>query len=164
MFRKSLLVAAATLFALPVFADGITVTDAYARSAGKMAKTGAAFMVIENHGAEADRLIAAASDSAGKVELHTHQIDANGVAQMMEVKEGFEIPAGGHHALARGGDHIMLMGLAQPLAQGDTVHLTLTFEKAGAVAIDVPVDLERQDGAMDGMQMEGTGHGHGASN
>ncbi|MDR0809326.1 MAG: copper chaperone PCu(A)C [Gemmobacter sp.] len=161
MFRKSLLVAAATLFTLPAFAEDITVTGAYARSTGRMAKTGGAFMVIENHGAEADRLLAAASDSAAKVELHGHKIDDNGVAQMIEVKEGFAVPAGGHHALARGGDHIMLMGLTRPLAQGDTVHMTLTFERAGIVTIDVPVDLERQDDEAGGMQ--DTGHNHGST-
>jgi len=42
--------------------------------------------------------------------------------------------------------------------------LTLTFEKAGAMQVEVPVDLVRQDGMMGGMQGEGMGHKHGASN
>ena len=91
--RKSLLTAGAfTLFTLPAMAEGIMITDAYARSSSP--KAGAAFLVIENHGEDADRLISAASDVAARVELHTHEIDANGVAKMMEVEEGFAIEAG----------------------------------------------------------------------
>jgi copper(I)-binding protein len=104
---------------------------------------------------------------AQRVELHTHRADSAGNMQMVEVKEGFAIPAHGSHALARGGDHVMFLGLNRGLAQGDMVDVTLTFEKAGEVTIKVPVDLERQDGP--GMQMgggmgEGQMHKHGASN
>lgn len=136
------------LVSAPVFAE-ITVSDAYARVAGKMAKAGAAFMVIENSG-EADRLIAASSDVAKKVELHTHKDMGEGVMRMVHVEEGFEIPAGGTHLLARGGDHVMFMGLNHGLDHGDMVTVTLTFEKAGDMTLDIPVDLERQDshGAM----------------
>lgn len=167
----SLATAAATAAALaclglPALADGIVISDAYARSAGAMAKTGAAFMVIENQGPTDDRLLAAASDVAQRVELHTHKATADGVMQMMAVPEGFAIPAQGRHALARGGDHVMFLGLTRKLQQGDSIAVTLTFEKAGAVTVEIPVDLQRQDG-METMPMDGTmpqhGHGHGHS-
>lgn len=62
----------------------------------------------------------------------------------------------------------MLMGLNGPLAQGDSFKLTLTFEKAGEITIDVPVDLTRDEGGMMQGGMMGHGHGHahgqGASN
>ena len=136
---------ALALTATPLFAETtpIHIVDAYARVSGPAAKSGAAFMVIENQGVEADRLIDAASDAAVRVELHTHISDGNGVMQMRHVPDGFAIPAGESHSLQRGGDHVMLMGLSRPLADGDTVTLTLTFEKAGEVVIDVPVDLDR---------------------
>ena len=79
-----------------------------------------------------------------KVELHTHKQDANGVMQMMEVEEGFVVPANGMHALKRGGDHIMLMGLKRPLEQGEEITVTLTFEKAGEMEVQIPVDRERK--------------------
>jgi len=152
---------AAAAFALPAFAaDTITVTDPYARVSTMMSKSGAAFMVIENHGAEDDRLVAAASDIAARVELHTHQADANGVMKMIEVEEGFAIPAGGSHALARGGDHVMFMGLNRSLQHGDTVAVTLTFEKAGDITLEIPVDLERKP-MMGGQMQQGMGHGNG---
>ena len=159
---------AALVFALSAFAaqaqthDVLQVMDPYARTSGAGATSGAAFMVIENHGTTDDRLVAAASDVAEKVELHTHKQDANGVMQMLHVPEGFVIPAGGSHALARGGDHVMFLGLKTSLAHGDTVAVTLTFEKAGEMQVQVPVDLERKPmhgGGMQGGKMDHSGHG-----
>ena len=144
MMKSVLAGAVALILATPVFAD-IDVVDAYARAASPTAKAGAAFMVIRNTGSEDDRLIAAASDIAARVELHTHKDMGEGVMKMMHVEEGFAVPAGDMHALARGGDHVMFMGLTRPMAQGDTVTVTLTLEKAGEVVVDIPVDLERED-------------------
>ena len=160
---KTLLAAgAAALFALPAFADSkIMVNDAYARASGMMATAGAAFMQIENHGDEDDQLIDARSDIAKKVELHTHKIDDQGVAKMLHVPEGFTIPAGGMHALARGGDHVMFMGLNDKMEDGKMVTVTLVFEKAGEVTIEVPVDLQRKP--MNGaMKMDHSKMGSGA--
>ncbi|MBO9478444.1 copper chaperone PCu(A)C [Shimia sp. R11_0] len=162
MSFKTIALAATTAlsFALPAFAQSaITVEDPYARVAGKMAKAGAAFMVIENSGDEDDRLISAASDVAKRTELHTHKENAEGHMQMLHVKEGFVIPAGGTHALARGGDHVMFMGLTQGLDHGDIVNVTLIFEKAGEVALEIPVDLERK--ADHGAMKHGDHAGHG---
>jgi len=136
----------ALAFALPAFAGDITIEDAYARSSGMSAKAGAAFFVVHNAGAEDDQLIDATSDVAKVVELHTHKDMGDGVMKMMHVPEGFTIPAGGEHALARGGDHVMFMGLNKGFEQGDTVTVTLTFEKAGDITVDIPIDLERKDG------------------
>lgn len=147
--RTLLAAAAATLcLTLPAAAqDGVHIKDAYARAS---AASGAVFLTIENHQTDEDRLISAASDVAKRVELHTHKEDTNGVMQMMEVPEGFVVPGNGEHALARGGDHVMLMGLNRVLNTGDVVTLTLTFEKAGAVTVEVPVDNERTGGPMGG--------------
>lgn len=145
--------AAAFTFATAALAgDTIMVDDPYARASTRMSGSGAAFMVLMNHGAEDDRLVSASSDVAEKVELHTHKENADGVMQMLEVEEGFPVPAGGMHALARGGDHVMFLGLKRPLAQGDTVTVTLTFEKAGDITVDIPVDLERKP--KHGMKMK----------
>ena len=145
MFNKTLLSGAVALFlASPAFAE-IAVQDAYARSASPTAKTGAAFMMIQNSGDTADRLIGVSSEAAARVELHTHEEDANGIMRMIHVEEGFELPAGGMIAMQRGGKHVMLMGLTDALEQGETIAITLTFEAAGDLTVDVPVDLERQD-------------------
>jgi copper(I)-binding protein len=151
MTRFQTLVAAATaaLLSFPAFAhDGVRITDAYARSMGGIGASGAIFFLMENHAMEDDRLIGAASDVAQKVELHTHKAGADGVMQMMHVPEGFPIAAMESHALERGGDHVMLMGLTRDLKDGDIISLTLTFERSGDQVIEVPVDNARKPGAM----------------
>lgn len=157
MFKTSFLAgAAALMLALPAFAE-IRIDDAYARSASPNAKSGAAFMLIHNDG-EADWLIAAQSDAAMRTELHTH-LEDNGVMRMVHVEEGFELPANDMIALERGGKHVMLMGLTAPMIQGEMITVTLTFEKAGDVVVEIPVDLERQEHG--GMQQGGMKHGAG---
>jgi len=161
MKRTLAAVAALTLaFATPMFAhDGVHVEDPYARAASPSAVTGAIFLEIVNHSTtHPDRLVAARSDVAERVELHTHQEDAAGVMTMVHVPEGFPIAPGETHALARGGDHIMLIGLKRPLVQGDVVTVTLTFEREGDMVIEVPVDSDRKPAMGGGHGM----HKHGA--
>ena len=64
--------------------------------------------------------------------------------KMLHLMEGILVPAGGMHALERGGDHVMFMGLNAPMTQGDLIAVTLVFETAGEIEITVPVDLDRQ--------------------
>ncbi len=137
---------AALFAAAPAFAQDITIVDAYARSASPAAKTGAAFLVIENHTDHDDRLIGVASPAAKMVQLHTHKENADGVMSMVHVEEGFALPEGGAITMQRGGEHVMFMGLTGPFEQGAMIPLTLTFEKAGEMEIEVPVDLERKPG------------------
>ncbi|MFU8777213.1 MAG: copper chaperone PCu(A)C [Roseovarius sp.] len=153
---KLFAVLAATALAAPALAQEIHVLDTYARSASPTAKTGAAFMLIENIGDADDRLIGATSPAAQKAELHTH-IEEGGVMKMVHVEEGFAIPAGETLVLQRGGAHVMMMGLTESFEQGKIVPLTLVFEKSGEIVVDVPVDLARKPD-------QGHGHGHGAGN
>lgn len=146
---KTFAAAAITAFvAVPAFAGDIMIKDAYARSATKMSKSGAAFMMIMNNTDQDDRVVSARAEIAKRVELHTHIDAGNGVMQMREVEGGFPVEAGGMRHLMRGGDHVMLMGLTQPMLHGDIVTVTLVFEKAGEITLDIPVDLERKGEIM----------------
>lgn len=148
---------AACICLLPVIghATEIAVSDPYARVSRPGAPTGAAFMVITNNGTSADRLVSASSEVAKRVELHTHVDQGDGVMKMVEIEEGIPIAAGASHAMKRGGDHVMFMGLVEPLEQGGQVVVTLTFEEAGDVEVTIPVDNERKpDHGMAGS------HGH----
>lgn len=129
--------------AFPAFADdSIQIKDAYARILPG-AKAGAIFMTIENHGATEDRLIQTTADIADMAEPHAHEMLDDGTMHMGKIEEPLAIPAQGSHALARGGEHIMLMGLGRIPAQGESFALTLTFEHAGMVTLNVPVDNTR---------------------
>ena len=151
MFTKTSALMGLAFACLPfaAFAESqITIHHQYAVSAAG-SPSGAAFMVIHNEGDTADRLIDVRSDVAERTELHTHLME-NGIAKMRRVEGGFEIPAGSAHELARGGDHVMLMQLMNPLNEGDTFPLTLVFEQAGEMVIDVTV--QAQAPAMDHSQ------------
>jgi copper(I)-binding protein len=159
ILKVAALAATLTLPAMfPAFAhDGVHVEDPYLRVSGAMAQSAAAFMRLENHSATEIRLIEARSDSAARVELHTHLQDANGVMRMVEVKDGIAIPPKGQHMLMRGGDHVMFLGLKAPLAHGDQVPVTLVFDNGEVIDVIVPVDLERAPEAG------GHGQGHGGA-
>lgn len=146
----------ASVLALPAMAE-IEVHDAYAITSRPGAPTGAAFLVIHNHGGPDDHLLSVSSPVARMVELHTHMMDANGMAQMSAAPEGWDIPADGELILQRGAEHVMFMGITQPFEDGTTFPLTLHFEVAGDVTIEVPVDLSRL-GGDDGMQMDMSDH------
>jgi hypothetical protein len=158
---KITLAALTALIALPAFAhDGVHINNPYARVIGGVGASGAVFFEIENHQDVDDRLISAATDVAERAELHTHK-EEGGVMKMMHVLEGFAVPALGFHSLARGGDHVMLMGLRSELKSGDVIDLTLTFELAREVTVQAVIDNDRkpEDGAvghdMSGHDMDG---------
>ncbi len=144
MSLKSTLIASLTAlaFATPALAE-IEIHDQYARSSNAMA--GAAFMVIHNHGDTDDHLLNVTSDAAQRVELHTHIEDENGVMRMTHVEEGFVLPAGGELRMQRGSDHVMFMGLTAPFEQDNIITITLIFENAGEVIVEIPVDQDWVD-------------------
>jgi copper(I)-binding protein len=92
---------------------------------------------MHNFGAEADRLLGAATPAAGRVEIHA--MEMVGDVMRMRPIAGVDIPAGGSAALVRGGRHLMLLDLPQPLVAGGHFELTLRFQRAGAVRVTVPV-------------------------
>ncbi len=149
---------ALALSTMPAIAGDMMILDPYMRTSGPSAKSGAAFMRIANQGATDDVLISATSDVAKKVELHTHIDAGNGVVQMRKVEDGFTVPAQSIHMLARGGDHIMFMGLTRQINDGDMITVTLTFEKAGEMTVEIPVDLKRKP-AADPVQMDHSNNG-----
>lgn len=153
MKLTTILTAATTAMLLastPLLAQEIMIEHSYIRSSTPTSPTAAAFFVMMNHSEQDDRLVSVASEVTEKVELHRHSEDANGVMRMGQIEGGVALAAGESHAFARGGDHVMFMGLNRPLEQGSAVTVTLTFEKAGDVVIEVPVDHERRPdhGAM----------------
>jgi periplasmic copper chaperone A len=142
----------------------ITVDQPYARATPAGAATGAAYMTLTNKSRAADRLTAASSSVADKVQIHEMAV-TNGIMQMRELANGLPVPAGGSVVLKPGGYHVMLMGLKKPLKAGDTFPLTLTFEKAGNISVTVPVQAmdatkDNKGGSMGG-NMGGTGSGGG---
>jgi len=151
MMRLSLIAAAyAAGLAAAAAAEpsAIAVTDAWARATPPGAKTGAAYVTVTNTGKAADRLMSAATPVAGAAQLHT-TLTENGVMKMRPVA-AIDLKPGASVTLKPGGMHLMLMDLKQPLKQGESFPLALTFEKAGKIEADVTV---QKAGAMSSMDM-----------
>ena len=132
----------------------LRIAHPYARPTPPGARTGGAYFTVRNAGKAADRLTRVASPAARVVELHSMTMD--GTLMKMRPVAGIDIPAGGQVVLGSGGYHVMLIDLARPLAAGDKVPLSLTFERAGT--IDVVADVE--PAAARGAPAQGTAHGH----
>jgi copper(I)-binding protein len=94
-------------------------------------------MTLRNTGAAADRLLAASTAVAGTVELHT--VVKEGDVMRMRAVPAIDVPAGRAVTLQPGGLHVMLMNLRRPLAPGESIELSLVFEKAGRRTVTLPV-------------------------
>lgn len=140
-FKTFLMAACLSVTCTMARAAEVQINDAYLRVSNPMAA--AAFLEITNLSDQDDRLIALRSEVAARVELHAHREDTNGVMQMIHLEEGIALPAGATHALKRGGDHVMFMGLTHPLEEGEAVPVTFVFEQAGEVTVEIPVDQSR---------------------
>jgi periplasmic copper chaperone A len=115
----------------------VVITDAWARASLGSAPNSAAYMTLEATGAEGDRLIGGATPAAERVELHVHLMEGD-IARMRQV-DAVEVAPGSPTVLAPGGLHVMLINLVAPLEEGASLPLTLVFERAGAVELEIPV-------------------------
>lgn len=129
-------VALSTLSAQALAQAALKVEAAWARPTVDGQAAGGGFLKITG-GASADRLLSVSAGVSKTTELHTMEMDGN-VMRMRPI-EALDIPAGATVELKPGGRHVMFMGLAQPLKVGTSFPLTLRFEKAGEVKVDVQV-------------------------
>jgi copper(I)-binding protein len=121
------------------FAAGdITVSGGFTRATLANAQVGAGYMTITNAGSAPDRLLAVKSEVSPTVELHNMSVK-DGMMTMAEAEGGIEVPARGSVSLAPGGYHVMFIGPNQPFKEGECVALTLTFETAGELAVQLNV-------------------------
>lgn len=122
-----------------VSAQNLEISSAWTRATVESAKVGGGYITIKNTGDEADRLIAASADFTNGVELHEMTL-VDDVMRMRPLEGGISIPAGGEVTLKPGGQHLMFIGLKQPLVEGGKVPVSLTFEKAGDVFISFKIN------------------------
>ena len=163
MRRASALAALAALLIMPVALPTVQAGEAAIEIMHPWAKPSlpnrpaAAYFGIHNNGDEDDRLTGASVEGAAKVEMHD-VVTENDVVKMVPLP-AIEVPAGGMAHLGPGGMHLMVMGLEVPLEEGETVPVTLIFEKAGEVEVELTVG--RMMPAHEGYAGH-SGHDHGA--
>jgi periplasmic copper chaperone A len=120
-------------------ASDIMVMNAMARaSLTPVAKSGAVYFSIMNHGADDDVLVSISTPVATSAEVHETQMEGD-VMKMRALEKPLFIAAGSTIKLEPGGLHVMLTGLKGPLKKGQVVALELMFEKAGVLKLDVSV-------------------------
>ena len=90
--------------------------------------------MIMNHGSSDKALIGAKSPAFSRIELHTHETDANGMMRMMRV-DNYALPGNGTINLQPGGKHLMLFDYTGKA--GDTVAVTLIFDDGDRKTISV---------------------------
>jgi periplasmic copper chaperone A len=126
----------ASAFAQTAKVGDIQIDGAWARATVAGQKVAGGFVKIDNKGG-ADKLLSARADVGAATELHTMSMDG-GTMRMRKV-DAIEVPAKATTELKPGGLHIMFIDLKKQLAVGDTVPVTLRFEKAGEVKVDFKV-------------------------
>lgn len=140
-------------------AGGLKIARPWARVTVPGQQAGGAFFSVQNTGAAADRLLGASSPAAARVELHTMSMEGN-VMKMREVS-AIELPAGRSVDLQPStAQHLMLSGLKAPLKLGDKVPLTLRFEKAGEVKVELKVEAATPSPVKPPLESASGGHGH----
>lgn len=132
----------------------IIVERPWARATPAGARTGAVYVTLINNGSSSDSLLSAATPVADQVQFHSAS-EENGVSRMREMRS-VEVTPGAQVAFSPGGLHIMVVGLKQPLKEGQSFALTLNFEKAGKIEVMVPI---AKVGAMQGGSMGSMPHG-----
>lgn len=100
-------------------------------------RSGAIYLSIENEGKAADRLLSLTS-TAGSVAIHS--MSMQGAIMKMHEMDNLPLPPAAKVVMkAHGNYHLMLTGLKKPLVAGDKIPLTMTFERAGKLEVQVQV-------------------------
>jgi len=121
-----------------VKAGSLEIVHPWSRATPGGAHVAVGYVTVANKGAAPDRLVSAAAEISDKADIHEAGMK-DGVMSMKRV-DGIAIASGGTLALKPGSWHIMFTGLKRPLKQGETFPGSLTFEKAGKVAVEFTVE------------------------
>lgn len=116
----------------------LDLSDQWTRATPPGAKAGGAYITITNNGDTADTLTGGTTEAAEALEVHSMSMQ-DGVMKMEELPEGLTIEPGETVTLKPGGLHLMMIGLTDALVADGTITVTLSFEKAGEVTLDIPV-------------------------
>jgi len=130
---------AARLDLLPPGVAAVDVSDAWARATVPGQSGTGAFMKL--NAPSGARLVGVATPAAGVAEVHEMKME--GSTMKMRAVPALELPARQAVELKPGGYHVMLMDLKQPLVNGSSLPLVLSFEDArgakSSLQLSVPV-------------------------
>ncbi len=128
---------------IPARGEDFEIVDGWAPATPGAATVAAGYLTISNGTAETDRLIGASSTKAGRVEIHEMTMD--GDMMQMRAVNGVDVPAETSVSLIPGGLHLMFLEVTAPFEDGESVPLTLTFERAGVIETTLTVRPRSED-------------------
>jgi uncharacterized protein YcnI len=131
--------AAETKPADAVTAGKLAIEGAWARPTPEGTTISAGYLKITNRGDQPDVLLGASTPAANSAELHESSMTADGVMTMRPLENGLEIKPGETVELKPAGVHIMILGVKEPLKDGQTIPVKLNFKTAGAVDVTFPI-------------------------
>lgn len=141
-------------------AAGIDISQPWARATPPGAASGGGFVTLTNQSDTDDRLVGVSTTITELAEIHNMEMDGD-VMRMQHLPDGLEIPAGETVTLAPGGLHLMFMELTSPIEEGQAIPVTLAFEHAGSIDIElqvVPVGASPGDEGAHHQHHEAHGH------
>lgn len=118
--------------------ESLDIIEPRTRATPSTAQTGSGYLAITNKSTAPDRLITAKSSAANKVEIHEMKMDGS-VMRMRELDKGLEVPPGATVQMKPSGIHLMFVGLKAPFARHTKIPVTLVFEKAGSIDVEMVV-------------------------
>lgn len=124
----------------PIIFGKLELSNGWARP-GSEGQSSAAYVSISNGTASKDSIVSLSSQAAGRTEIHESYKGENGISGMRPAP-GQVVQSGEDLYLQPGGLHIMLMELNADLAVGDSVNITITFDKVGAKTMRIPIKIQ----------------------
>jgi copper(I)-binding protein len=118
-------------------ADDLVISPAWAHATADGSTAGAVYFTIENSGRQLETLLRASSPAAGEVVFHRTS-EQDSVAHMEQLWT-IDVVAGRTVRFEPDARHVMLNDLKEPLVAGTTIPITLQFQHAGAVTLQVRV-------------------------
>lgn len=144
-YRRSLLAFLALVLAAgagTASAD-IRIDNAWARATPPGIDRGAGYMTLHNDGEQTRTLTGGTAGWAERIEIHESR-EVDGQMRMQALPAGLTLEPGGAVELAPMGLHLMIMGLDEPLTEGDTRSLTLEFRNGETR--EAQLDIRAPDG------------------
>lgn len=117
----------------------LTISGAWSQALPPNAPTAAAYFTVTNAGTENDVLLGVDSPIAAQAQMHQH-VGLDGMMKMQQINS-IMVPAAGQVRFAPMAYHVMLLDLGDRalLAPGQHFPLTLHFQRAGDVTVNVDV-------------------------
>lgn len=119
------------------FSQGdVTVTHPWSRPTPPGVNVGVGYMAISNNGDSSIKLVDLTSPKAENVTIHQSRMN-EGMMSMRPLPDGLIIPAGETVLLEPHGYHLMLEGLEGAIARDERIPMTLDFDNAESMEIEL---------------------------